>query len=534
MGKTASRALRGVGLLIVAGVCATACTFQATASPSPSSPTPSAAAVNEDPSADALATVTDEQVNAAVDDIPDAVADAVELTGTPGVAVGVVYDGEVVFAEGFGVRDVDSGEPVDVDTVFALASVSKSVGATVVARAIDEGIVTWDTPVADNLDGFTLSDPYAGANVTVADMYAHRSGLYEHAGDELEEIGYDRAAILERLRVIPLEPFRAIYHYGNFDITAAGESVARAAGEDWAELSQRLLYEPLGMTSTSSRFADLEAREDRALGHVLEEGEWVVNPQQRQPDAQSPAGGVSSSMTDMLVWTSMLLAVGEHDDDVFIEQSSLLPAMSPQIIMGAPTQFGARTGAYGYGFNVSTSVGGMVDVNHSGAFAMGTGTTVKMLPAAGLGIVVLSNAAANGVAEGVASRFMDIAQFGEERRDWVTFWNGVFAQFSAPFGSLVGEEAPSDPEPAGDAAEYAGRYANDYFGPAEVVVDGGDLMLRLGPTGQWPLEHWSGDEFVFHPYGENANPGSISLATFDGDTLVLEYFDQHGLGTFTR
>ena len=527
-----SRRLSGIGILLVVGLIATGCTFAPAASqPTPSSTPPEA---NADPSVDSLASVTAEQVDAAVKDLPDAVRDAMDLSGTPGVGVGVVYDGEVVFAEGFGVRDVDSGDAVDADTVFAMASVSKSLGATVVARAIDEGIVTWDTPVAANLEGFTLSDPYAGENVTIADMYAHRSGLYEHAGDELEEIGYDRAEVLERLRFVPLEPFRAVYHYGNFDITAAGESVARAAGEDWADLSERLLYAPLGMTSTSSRFADLESRENRALGHIQQDGEWIVNPEQRQPDEQSPAGGASSSIADMLTWTTMLLAAGEQEGDVFIEQSSLLPAMSPQMIMGAPTQFGARAGAYGYGFNVSTSVGGMVDVNHSGAFAMGTGTIVKMLPAAGLGIVVLSNAAANGVAEGVASRFMDIAQFGEERRDWVTFWNGVFERFNAPFGSLVGEEPPTDPEPARALAEYAGSYANEYFGAAEVAVEGDGLVLRLGPTGEWPLEHWSGDEFVFRPYSENANPGSISKATFTGDTLVLEYFDQHDLGTFTR
>ncbi|WP_426325338.1 serine hydrolase [Microbacterium sp. E-13] len=532
MGAITARVSRGTGILLFIGLFATGCTFVPAATP----PTPSASppTVNDDPSMDALAVVTQEQVDAAVEDIPDAVRDAMELSGTPGVAVGVVHDGEVVFADGFGVRDVDSGKPVDADTVFAMASVSKSLGATVVARAIDEGIVKWTTPVSSHLEGFTLADPYAGENVTIADMYAHRSGLYEHAGDELEEIGYDRAAILERLRFIPLEPFRAVYHYGNFDITAAGESVAWATGEDWADLSERLLYEPLGMSSTSSRFADLESRDNRALGHVQRDGEWVVNPEQRQPDEQSPAGGASSNVTDMLTWTTMLLAAGEHDGEVFIEQSSLLPAMSPQIPMGAPRQFGARAGSYGYGFNVSTSTGGLVDVNHSGAFAMGTGTVVKMLPAAGLGIVVLSNAAANGVAEGVASRFMDIAQFGEERRDWVSFWNTVFAGFSTPFGSLVGEEPPGDPEPARPLAEYAGSYANEYFGAAEVVVQGDELVLRLGPTGEWTLEHWSGDEFVFRPLSENANPGSISKATFDADTLVLEYFDQHELGTFIR
>lgn len=491
--------------------------------------------IDPNPGADALAVVTPEQVDAAVADLPRSVRAAMDATGTPGIAVGVVHGGEVIFAEGFGVRDVDSGEPVDSATVFALASVSKSIGSTVVARAIDEGIVTWDTPVAENLEGFTLADPYVGANVTIADMYSHRSGLYEHAGDELEEIGYDRETIIERLRQIPLEPWRAVYHYGNFDITTAAESVARASGDDWATLSERLVYEPLGMTSTSSRYADLEERQNRALGHIEQEDEWIVNPEQRQPDAQSPAGGVSSNIDDMATWTKMLLAAGEHDGDRFVEEASLLPAMAPQMVQGPPNAWGARAGMYGYGWNVGTTVGGLVDVNHSGAFAMGTGTVVKMLPGADIGIIVLSNAAANGVAEGIANRFMDIAQFGEERRDWLDFFISVFARImNEPVGELDGQDPPADAAPAADLASYAGEYANDYFGPARVEVQGDELVLSLGPTGRWPLEHWSGDVFVFRPRGENSNTQAVSQATFDGATLVLEYFDKHGLGTFTR
>ena len=129
---------------------------------------------------------------------------------------------------------------------------------------------------------------------------------------------------------------------------------------------------------------------------------------------------------------------------------------------------------------------------------------------------------------------MDIAQFGSERRDWLELFTGVFAQMNVPSGELVGKDAPTDPAPARPLAEYAGEYANPYFGPATVAVAGDALELRLGPTGAWPLEHWDGDVFVFRPESENALPGSISQATFDGGSLVLEYFDKEGLGTFTR
>src|SRR4051812_4807250 len=104
----------------------------------PASPRRSVPVVNPNPGADAVAVVTPEQIEAAVADIARSVRAAMDATGTPGIAVGVVHGGVAIFAEGFGVRDVDRGEPVDSATVFALASVSKSVGSTVVARAIDE------------------------------------------------------------------------------------------------------------------------------------------------------------------------------------------------------------------------------------------------------------------------------------------------------------------------------------------------------------------------------------------------------------
>src|SRR5438552_7036918 len=120
------------------------------------------------------------------------------------------------------------------------------------------GVVKWDTPVVKHLSWFVLGDDWITQHVTIADMYAHRSGLPDHAGDDLEDLGYDRGQVLERLRFLPLHSFRGDYAYTNFGVTAAAESVAAAAGADWASLSEEAIYRPLEMTSTSSRFSDFE------------------------------------------------------------------------------------------------------------------------------------------------------------------------------------------------------------------------------------------------------------------------------------
>lgn len=525
------------GIVAVLGAVS-GCTFGAG---EPSTPTAPPLSTDRpgygNPPADAVATVTDERVEAAVAALPDSIEQLMDETGMPGLAVAVVYGGKLVYSEGFGVRNIDSEEPVDPDTVFQLASVSKSVGATVVAHEVTEGVVDWDTPVALHLPEFALADPWVTEHVTIGDLYAHRSGLFMHAGDELEDLGYDRGEVLQRLRHTPLSPFRSTYAYGNYDITAAAESVARAAGTDWADLSEEVLYEPLGMSSTSSRFDDFMAEENRADGHILDDGEWVVTPSQRQPDAQSPAGGVSSSVTDMAAWMSMVLSASGPDAEAndVVSPEALVPAITAQSISGPAALGYQRSGFYGYGFNAGSTAGGLASVSHSGAFYLGTGTTFSLLPEAGLGIIALANGSADGTTETIAARFMDRAQFGEVRQDWWSLYSAGLASVSQPTGELVGQSPPADAAPARPLAEYAGNYANDYFGSASVTVVGDSLELTVGPgTVVWPLDHWDGDVFVFEPFSENAALGSVSQATFDGSTLVIELLDERGLGTFTR
>ncbi|MFD1378874.1 serine hydrolase domain-containing protein [Fodinicurvata halophila] len=263
-------------------------------------------------------------VDAALNRLDELCRDILQRSGIPGLAVSVVSDGETVFTGGYGLRRVGASGTVDGDTVFQIASCSKSLGATVIARQVAEGLVAWDTPIQQLLPWFELADPWVSEHVTLGDLYAHRSGLSDHAGDDLEDLGYDRRTILERLRLLPLHAFRAHYAYTNFGLTAAAEAVAEAAGQDWADLCAAQLYRPLGMNRTSSRYADYRARDNRADGHVpVEAGYQPLY--QRQPDAQSPAGGVSSSVHDMARWMALILQGATTRDNLSLPRTPCCP-----------------------------------------------------------------------------------------------------------------------------------------------------------------------------------------------------------------
>jgi len=470
------------------------------------------------------------QIDAAVNRLDELASAIMTKSGIPGMSVAVVRGGKAVYAKGFGVRKLGEDGKVDADTVFQLASLSKPVGASVVAAQVGRGVVTWDDPVAKYLPGFALSDKAVSRLVTIGDLYAHRSGLPDHAGDDLEYLDYPREDVLKRLRYLPLAPFRASYAYTNFGLTAAAEAVAKASQLDWATLSDRVLYLPLGMNRTSSRHEDFINRDNHAVNHAMIDGKYQPRFE-RDPDEQSPAGGVSSSANDMAKWMAMVLANGLHDGKPLIDKAALLPALSPQAISAPPSDASERAGFYGYGMNVGVAPSGRVVLSHSGAFLLGAATCVTMIPSLDLGIVVLSNAAPTGAVETLCAEFADLAQFGTVTRDWYAGYGARFAPMFKPFGSLVGKTPPAKPKAPAAAELYKGIYVNKYYGDAVVVRKDGKLLLLLGNEAgkAFPLRHWDGDTFTIDLDGEDAPQGSVSMVTFKrargkAKSLQVEYF----------
>lgn len=518
----------------VAGLLLTLAVGCGSQSAQPAAPAPTQADVPP-PLVPAMA-LPENAVDNAVAKLDDLAEGLMTKSGIPGLAVAVVHDGKTVYAKGFGVKDVGETAPenrIDPDTVFQLASLSKPLAATVVAQQVGVGAVDWNTPIVSKLPWFALSDPVVTQMVTVGDMLAHRSGLPDHAGDKLEDIGYDRRQVLDRLRQLPLDPFRISYAYTNFGFTAGAEAVAVGAGKPWEQLAEEVLFGPLGMASASYRFADYLARPNRAVGHIHVDGRYQPT-YVRDADPEAPAGGASASANDMARWLAMVLANGSHDGKQIVDAEALLPALTPQIVSSRATEPAMRSGFYGYGFNVSSTSGARMELSHSGAFLLGAGTNFLILPSADVAIVALTNGSPSGVPEALTAEFADLVQFGEVREDWYGLYSEVFAEMEKPEGSLVGKTRPADPAPPAPLPSYVGTYHNDYWGPATITEVDGRLQLALGTKLDARLTHWDANTFTYIWVSENSPPGSVGKVTFDGDTLTLEDYDEFGKGVFRR
>jgi CubicO group peptidase (beta-lactamase class C family) len=364
------------------------------------------------------AEVIPQKVRAALPELERLAQQTLKKTGVPGLSVAVVHQDQVVYLKGFGTRQAGKEGPVGPDTVFQLASVSKPLASTVLAALVGEGVIGWDDRVIDRDPCFRLYDPWVTREVTLRDLLCHRSGLPDHAGDLLEDLGYGRAEVLRRLRYQkPGSSFRSRFAYTNFGYTAAAVAAARAAGKPWEDLAAEKLYRPLGMRSTTSRFADYVAAGDRAHLHVRVEGKWAPR-YVRDPDAQSPAGGASSTARDLAQWLRLQLGGGKFNGRQVIAAKALAETHRPQIISTPPQNPATdRANFYGLGWNVNYDDRGRARLGHSGGFDLGAATAVSLLPSEGLGIVVLTNAAPVGVPEAVSASFFDLVLIGKVTKD---------------------------------------------------------------------------------------------------------------------
>ena len=483
-------------------------------------------------------TLTKEKLAAALPRLEEFARRIVDRKLVPGLAIAIVHRDEIVLLGGFGVREIGKSAAVYADTVFQLASVSKPLAATVVAGLVSDGKVSWDSRIRDIDPGFTLQDELAAANVTIRDLFAHRSGLPGHVGDDIEELGFTQGEILRLRLAKPAYGFRNGYAYSNFGLTEAAVAAARFAGGSWEEVSEERLYKPLGMSSTTSRYRDFMSQANRAALHVRADGEWASFTR-RNADAQSPAGGASSSARDLAQWLRLLRGNGLFQGRQVIDREPLQQTHVPVSVRTVDPTTGVA-GFYALGWNVEYREHG-VEWVHAGAFSAGARTLVHLIPGEQLGLVVLSNAFPTGVPEGIAKTFFDLVFVGGPTRDWVAYANEIFdtgyKEMMKP--SLAYEAPPASAGAALPMEAYLGDYRNDYVGEAKVTDSGGSLYLHLGPAGRrFPLAHFNRDVFTYSPMQEapRARMGVTFRIGPDGKAseVTIEDLNEYGLGRLTR
>lgn len=410
----------------------------------------------------------------------------------PGMAVGVVQDGEVLFAEGFGLRDLESGLPVTANTLFGIGSSTKAFTATVFQMLVEEDSLSWDRPIRQSIPGFRLSDPFATEHITPMDFALHRSGLPRHDIPWMFNPDLDLNTFIDAAEhLAPSADFRTAWMYNNFGYALLGRLIEDATGMAWETVVSERILQPLGMDTTNFRIADLLASEDHALAYTMDDGEAQGIPLQ-ELGAAAAAGAINSNVTDMSKWLLFQLNQGRVGDAQLLSTIGIQQMQTPLMAIPGMGQQGIDFGSYGLGWMVD-SYRGHYRVHHGGN-TIGYSAEVAFLPRDGIGVVVLSNGLFTPANSIVVNHVLD-TMLDLEPIDWNRQLHTAYeAQASLMETGVVEVGRKMGTLPAHELSEYAGVYVHPAYGEVHIAQTDGSLEA-VYYTATIPLEHWHFEQF---------------------------------------
>jgi CubicO group peptidase (beta-lactamase class C family) len=405
----------------------------------------------------------------------------------PGVAVGMIRDGRVVLAKGYGVRETGKSPAVDPDTIFAVGSMTKSFTAITVAMMIDEGKLDWDRPVRDYLPWFRMYDPVATELMTPRDLLTHRSGLPRHDFIRFST-PLHRAELVRRLRYLePNRTFRDVYQYNNLMYVTAGFLAGEVAHSTWEALVTERIFAPLQMTGSTVSVAETVKHNDFARPHLLRNGQPEVTEfYNYQRFGVGPNGAVNSTVNDFLKYLQFQLGDGTGGEKPIVSHAQMQQ-------LHRPITVSPQGGGYAPGWEVTTHRGHAV-LQHGGSIT-GFTSMMMLLPEYRAGIVVMNNL--GSPLPGILTNDLADRLLGLTPKDYLG--EALQARERAIEREQTGRkktEAERTPgnKPSLELSAYAGDYFHPAYGNIRVETAGTELVAHFGAL-DVELKHYNFDTF---------------------------------------
>ncbi len=402
----------------------------------------------------------------------------------PGMAVAITDRKHILYAKGFGVRSLEKQEPVTPDTVFLINSMSKAFTSAVIGILVDRGQLSWNDTVVSILPYFALNDTEATREITVGDLLEHNSGLWSYDGDLLIRMGIKPVEIIHQMRYLEMErPFRSGYGYNNLHYLVASEVINKTTGSPLDRTFHGLIFSPLGMQNTTTGFdllsSAVKMHGGYASHHVITDRGYVQVPMEKEylcgEYGEVGAGGISSNVIDMTKWLRFWLNNGNVSGARILKNETIHEIIRP-----------VNTIASGPGFNFTYAKGWVVKCDpmlphpviwHNGETS-GMSSYNGFIPEEGIGIVVLTNAGQNGVADFIGDTFMFMISNPSDYHEYTNI---------SSLGNDIRPSPPVSPYPESggdirkDCNYLAGSYQNNYYGMMNITNDSGNFIAELGP-----------------------------------------------------
>ncbi|CAA7386470.1 serine hydrolase [Chryseobacterium fistulae] len=453
----------------------------------------------------------------------------------PGMSVGIIKDGQVIYSKGFGVRSLHTMQPMDDATLVGIASNSKGFTCTALAMLADEGKLNWDDKVSKHIPDFQMYDPYVSQNITIKDLITHRAGLGLGQGDLMffpEGGSLTVDDIIHNIRYLkPENPFRTTLDYNNIMFIVAGEVIHRVSGLSWADFIEQKIMKPVGMTSSFGSYNRAKSTINKIDAHAPVNGEAIGVPHDWNETANA-AGGIMSNIKDMTLWADCLLNnFTTKEGKKLVSDKNIQELWSLQISEKITTKMPYDTHFFGYGLGWFLSdVKGHKQIQHTGGL-IGTVTQFTLIPDLNLGIVVLTNQqsgeAFNTITNTVKDSYLGIAD-----RNWLNIYSDKVIKRTAEFNQqkknafatsdIFKKEKHLQPR----ASQFVGIYSDAWFGDVEITQQGNTYKIACKNSPRLKGE--------LLPYSYNSFIIKWDDRSYDADVYIIFNYDENGQALSAR
>jgi CubicO group peptidase (beta-lactamase class C family) len=446
-----------------------------------------------------------------IGEIDSLVEDALRLYEIPGAAVGVIVNGEVILAKGYGHRDQKNELPITEETLFGIGSTTKAFTACILGQLVDKGILRWDDPVIKYIPQFRLWDESLTRQVTIRDLLAHRTGVAAHDGLWFcREI--DRQQVMDSLQYLePSSGLREQFYYSNIMYTVAGTVIERVTGLSWEENIRARIFWPLGMERSNTSIEDMQLLHNVSKPYALIYGKTVEIPYHSiYPVA--PGGAVNSTLNDLLAWVRMQLG-----NKPLIQKDTLHEMHDLHMPISHEKTGLARQEGYGLGWFVG-SYRDWKEVRHGGCVD-GFFSEVTLLPEKNLGIVILCNSSSDGVHFNtlISHTIMD-QLLGSADVDWIAHVSALREKQKQDLMPVEFEEGicPTNP-----SSKLTGHFEHPSYGSLYICQNEQEGLVAIFGNEVIPLK----------PIQMNLYKGIVCLFLKFGSLRILDFsFNYDDLG----
>lgn len=460
------------------------------------------------------------------------VQETLEAFNVPGIAVGIVHNGEVVLAKGYGVSSIATGEKVNSATNFGIASNSKAFTTTAIALLIDQGRMNWDDRVKKYIPEFKMYNDYVTEDFTIRDLVVHRSGLGLGAGDLMVwPDGHDFTPedIINNIQYLkPVSDFRSKYDYDNLLYIIAGVVIERVSGKSWTDFIEENFIQPLGMNRTAASWNTLKDKTNAIDPHVPVDGKLKVVDRYTNQIFDA-AAGLYSNVDDLMHWLQFQMDLGKtKDGKQLVSEKEMMRLSTPQTLQPNFTRepYNTLFRAYGLGFQLQ-DMNGKLEVSHTGGLE-GIVTQIIMYPQLDLGIVVLTNQQSGAAFMSISNTIKD-HYLGLPDKDWVKEYSDLIAKRQGSADEIVSEVWETVAKNKKLRLAYIdslpGTYKDPWFGNVTITSSQGKLRFTSTRSSQLQgdMFYYKGD--VFAVKWDNAYlhaDAFVTVETEDGKVTGLK------------